>query len=277
MATGNTKAKRTVRKNKKKTAKTFLQRLPYYVLITLVTIVIAVSLIFFYRSFVSPYTLKWKAKHGVIAYPDGKVRGIDISHYQEEIEWNKLRSADIQGEPVSFIFVKATEGSDIIDEYFNQNFYNARKNDIIRGAYHFYSPNTSAERQARLFCKIVQLEGDDLPPVLDIEKIGDLKSSKLQSEVLKWLRIVEKHYGVKPIIYAAYKFKKSYLNTPELNEYPFWIAHYYINELSYKGEWSFWQHTDVGRVDGIKGYVDINLFNGTYEDLVKFTINKGVR
>ena len=86
--------------------------------------------------------------------------------------------------------------------------------------------------------------------------------------------VVEKKYGVKPILYTSYKFKKDYLNEPVFNEYPYWIAHYYINKLEYKGKWVMWQHTDCGKVDGIKGFVDCNIFNGTIQDLDAFTIKE---
>lgn len=236
--------------------------------------VVLIYVVFFYRTFVSPYSFRWKALYGTVTYPEGKVRGIDVSHYQEEINWERLRGARLQGAPLSFIFVKATEGTDIIDENFNQNFYNARKNNIVRGAYHFFSTKTPAAKQARFFCKIVQLEDEDLPPVLDVETIGDLPPQKLRSEVRTWLEMVEQHYGVPPILYTSYKFKTSYLNTKDFDRYPYWIAHYYVDSLAYKGNWHFWQHTDAGRIDGIRGYVDVNVFNGTYEELVKMTLGQ---
>lgn len=262
------------RKNtkRKKTSGNPFRRMPAYLLWGLLIAVVVIYIIFFYRTFVNPYSFRWKALYGTVKYPDGKVRGIDISHYQDEINWDKLRNAQLQGTPVNFIFVKATEGTNILDENFNQNFHHARRNDIMRGAYHFFSTKSSAKQQAKYFCKMVQLEEEDLPPVLDVENIGDYSKEKLQSEVKTWMQIVEKHYGVPPILYTSYKFKTSYLSTPELDRYPCWIAHYYIDSLVYQGEWKFWQHTDAGKVDGIKGYVDVNLFNGTYEDLVNLTI-----
>ena len=77
---------------------------------------------------------------------------------------------------------------------------------------------------------------------------------------------------MKPIIYTGYKFKLHYLNTPAFDEYPYWIAHYYVEKLEYRGKWNFWQHTDCGKVTGIKGNVDCNIFNGSFEDLMKLTI-----
>ena len=121
---------------------------------------------------------------------------------------------------------------------------------------------------------MVQLEEKDLPPVLDVEELGNQTPEQLQREVLSWMKIVEKHYGVKPILYTGYKFRTTYLNTPEFDQYPYWIAHYYVDSLEYQGEWAFWQHTDVGQVDGIKGNVDINVFQGDYQDLMDLTIKE---
>ena len=90
---------------------------------------------------------------------------------------------------------------------------------------------------------------------------------KLQADLKHWLRRVESHYGVKPIIYASYKFKTKYLNDSVFNSYPYWIAHYYVDSVAYKGDWKFWQHTDVGTLPGIKEQVDLNIFNGDMEGL----------
>ena len=119
----------------------------------------------------------------------------------------------------------------------------------------------------------MRLEDGDLPPVLDVEhKPQDRNVEDFQRDILTWLHIVEDKYHVKPIIYTYYKFKESYLNAPVFDDYPYWIAHYYVDKVEYKGTWHFWQHTDVGNVPGIKEDVDLNVFNGTLEDLKKLTI-----
>ena len=262
------------RSKKKQSSRNPFRHIPSFILWSSIALLVVIYIIFFYKTFVGPYSFRWKALYGDTKYPQGLVRGIDISHYQGNIDWDKLRNAQIQGVPVSFVFVKATEGSDLWDENFNQNFHNARKNDIIRGAYHYFSTKTSAKKQAQFYCKMVQLDEKDLPPVLDVEEIGSYAKSQLQAEVKQWMDIVEKHYGVIPILYTGYKFRTSYLNTPDFERYPYWIAHYYVDSLEYKGPWVFWQHTDAGKVDGIKGYVDINIFNGDYQDLVDMTIKE---
>lgn len=95
---------------------------------------------------------------------------------------------------------------------------------------------------------------------------------KLKTAVKTWLDRVEAHYGVKPILYTSYKFKKRYLSDSIFNAYPYWIAHYYVDSVRYEGKWHFWQHTDVGTVPGIEEEVDLNVFNGTMEELLELTL-----
>lgn len=226
-----------------------------------------------YHFFVTPFSFRWKALYGDPVYPSGyEVRGVDISHYQHRVDWEKLRNASIDGAPISFVFIKATEGTDWYDEYFNVNFAQARRNDIIRGVYHYFKPGSDPRKQAEFYLRQVQLEPGDLPPVLDVEESGGLTTEKLRRDVKIWLDIAEKHYGVKPILYTGYKFKLQYLSTPEFADYPYWIAHYYVQELAYKGTWAFWQYTDLGEVSGIGGKVDLNIYNGSIDDLLQLVI-----
>lgn len=264
------KAPKNVRRNIKSAP--FLKRFPKSLIWTLIAIAAVLYVIFLFNTLVKPYSLRWNAVYREFTYPKGTIRGIDVSRYQKDIDWNELKNTKVNGDPLSFVFVKATEGSDIIDKYYNYNFYNARKSKIVRGAYHFFTTKSSAIEQARFFCRTVQLEKGDLPPVLDIETIGNYEKRRLQKEVKVWLDYVEEYYGVKPIVYSSYKFMTDYLDTDSLKKYPCWIAHYYVDSLKYEGAWTFWQHTDVGKVDGIDGFVDINVFNGSYEDLLNLTL-----
>lgn len=236
--------------------------------------VVSVYIWLFYYFFVSPTGFRWRALYGEANYPDGyEIHGVDISHYQGDIDWDDLRNAMIEGSPIRFIMIKATEGSSRVDEKFNDNFYMAREYGYIRGAYHFWSNKSTAREQAYFFLDKVRLEDGDLPPVLDVEhKPKDQSVEDFQRDILTWLHVVEDKYHVKPIIYTYYKFKEKYLNAPVFDDYPYWIAHYYVDKVEYKGEWKFWQHTDVGRLPGIKGYVDFNIYNGSYYDLKKLTI-----
>ena len=263
------KKKATPRKTKKKKVKKWgMPEWLYYVLMGVIVVLFVAG---FYWFFIRPYAYRWKPCYGLKGYgvcmPHGyKVHGIDISHYQGDIDWKMLKQTRQGQFPVQFIFMKATEGGDFADDKFVANFDSARAHGFIRGAYHFYNPKTDAHKQADFFINSVKLEPGDLPPVLDIEKKSrDIK--KLQNDLKIWLRKVESHYGVKPIIYASYKFKTKYLNDSVFDSYPYWIAHYYVDSVKYQGEWKFWQHTDVGTLPGIDEKVDLNIFNGSSTDL----------
>jgi lysozyme len=253
---------------------TFFRRIPLWAIVTGVVLIVAGYVFFFYYFFVNPFSFRWQAIYGEANDPEGfEIRGIDISHYQDRIDWERLRNANVQRVPLRFVFVKATEGVSMIDENFSDNFYQARQNDLIRGAYHFFVPDADARKQARFYLKQVHLEEGDLPPVLDVEKVGRLSSEQLRKAVRTWLEIVEEHYGVKPILYTGASFKKKYLNDSIFNQYPYWIAHYYVEKPTYEGSWKFWQYTDFGKIDGIQGNVDCNIFNGSLQDLRKMTIS----
>lgn len=244
---------------------------------TIIGVIAACYVFFFYFFFVGPYSFRWKAYYGDINYPEGyEIHGIDISHYQGSIDWEKVRNASIKDCPVRFVFIKATEGTNLMDDYFNENFYQAKENGFIRGAYHFFSPLSPGKEQARYFLRQVHLEDGDLPPVLDIETVGNLTPTQIKKEVLDWLNVVESRYGVKPIIYTYYKFKMEYLSDEIFDPYPYWIAHYYVEQVKYQGEWRFWQYTDLGRIPGIRENVDLNIYNGSMYDLLKFTIGSSV-
>ena len=237
--------------------------------------IVAVYVWFFYYFFVSPFGFRWRALYGDLSSPEGyEIHGIDISHYQGTINWEVLRNQGMIDKcPIRFIMIKATEGSTRVDSKFQENFEQALEYGFTRGVYHFYSVHSSAEQQARFFINTVKLQKGDLPPVLDVEhKPKSQTDEEFKKSVLQWLNMVEHHYQVKPIIYTYYKFKMQYLSDEVFDQYPYWIAHYYVDSVAYKGAWKFWQYTDVGKLPGIKGHVDFNIYNGSYYDLRQLTI-----
>lgn len=233
----------------------------------------------FYQLFVAPSGFRWRAIYGDPDYPDGySIHGIDISRYQGNINWNRLRNAMIETAPIRFVIIKSTEGDSHLDRKFRENFMNARESGFIRGAYHFWSNNSSARRQAYFFLAMVDLQPGDLPPILDVEyKPKDITIEEFQQNVLTWLHIVEDRYHVKPILYTYYKFKDLYLSDSRFDDYPYWIAHYYVGKMEYTGPWKFWQHTDAGRLPGIKGYVDLDIYNGNLYELHQMLIPEPMR
>lgn len=255
-----------------------LQKLPSWAWWVGGVMIVLAYVWFFYYFFVGPFGFRWRALYGDVTYPEGyEIHGIDISHYQGEIDWEELRDkGKIKDSPIRFIMIKATEGSTQIDPMFKSNFHESREHGFTRGAYHFWSNKSSGREQAEHFIRNVKLAEGDLPPVLDVENKPKAQTKEeFQESVLTWLRLVEQRYKVKPIIYTYYKFKMQYLEDSVFNEYPYWIAHYYVDKVEYKGEWKFWQHTDCGKLPGIKGYVDFNIYNGSYYDLRCLTIGYG--
>ena len=282
MSTKRTTARRTTRTShtgRRKAARsrrTFLHRYPKWAVVLGAVGMIALYIWCFYYFFVSPTGFRWRALYGDAKYPAGyEIHGIDISHYQVDIDWGLLSNAMVNGCPVRFVIMKSTEGTGKLDETFYENYQSAGDYGFIRGAYHFWSNKSSARDQAYFFLKKVHLNDGDLPPVLDVEhKPKEQSVEDFQRDILTWLHIVEDKYHVKPIIYTYYKFKQSYLSAPVFDDYPYWIAHYYVEKIEYKGPWKFWQHTDAGRLPGIKGYVDLNIYNGSYYDLKQMTIGR---
>lgn len=197
-----------------------------------------------------------------ICIPEGhEIFGIDISHYQGSIDWEALKNGSPDDSPVSFIYMKATEGSDHKDRMFDRNWTKALEHGFTRGAYHYFSLHSSGLAQAEMFIKNVKLEKGDLPPMVDVEEEPKDKREFLQ-ELKIFIAKIEKHYGTKPIVYSGKKYKERHLNDRYFDRYPTWIAHYYVDSLDVENNWTFWQCSDKGRLPGIRHKVDINVFNG---------------
>jgi len=189
----------------------------------------------------------------------GYIVGIDVSHYQDDVDWRSIKETRI-----SFAIVKATEGINWHDRYFDYNWKLIEQAGIIRGAYHFFNFYSSPEKQFENFAKHVHLEKGDLPPVLDVEHAKKMPSKeKIRENVRIWLRMAEKKYKVKPIIYTGRSFYDDYL-AGYFPGYPLWIASYSNKppELSDGLAWTIWQYTDNGKVKGIDHPVDLNYFDG---------------
>jgi lysozyme len=210
------------------------------------------------------------AKHFDVKIPRGyQVHGIDVSRYQHKINWEEVARFREDTLRIDFAFIKATEGKTLSDRYYNYNMENARKHNIICGAYHYYKPHVNSKQQALNFISLVTLTAGDLPPVLDIEEESPYGADNMCKGIKNWLEIVEEHYGMKPVIYTSNSFHRDYLSGKEFEDYPFWIAHHHKATIKTASNWIFWQHSDKARVSGINGYVDINVYNGDLTGLKK--------
>ena len=207
----------------------------------------------------------------VLEKHEGKAVGIDVSEYQGKISWSYVDTIENQY-PLHFVFIRATAGNDAVDRRFKRNWEGAKKNKMIRGAYHYYRPNENSLEQAELFIKTVRLQKGDLPPVLDIEKLPKNQSmTNLKKGLRRWLQAIENHYKVKPIIYTGEKYYDDFLKE-EFSDYLFWIANYNFYREEIQDDWLFWQFTERAAVPGIEGNVDVNIYNGDLQQLQFITI-----
>lgn len=197
--------------------------------------------------------------------------GIDVSHYQKNIDWAAVARGGIQ-----YCFIKATEGPGSVDAFFASNWQAARDAGLMRGAYHFFRPKTPASAQADLFVRTVdQLQPGDLPPVLDLEVPNDWANIPVDGRAalaVTWLESVESRLGVTPIVYLSPSFANEILkNDPALARFPLWIAHYTSAAAPAVPKpwatWTFWQYTDKGKPDGVAGFVDSDRFRGSLDEL----------
>ena len=200
------------------------------------------------------------------------IHGIDVSKYQDIIDWQSVQAMEVENIKIGFAFIKATEGNGNKDRYFNRNWKNAKEAGVVRGAYHFFLATKSGRSQAENFIENVSLEPGDLPPVLDVEQSYGVGETKLRERVKEFLQVVENHYGIRPVIYTNVDFYEQYLEEG-FDEYPLWVAHYLQKDRPriYR-PWQFWQHSETGRVNGIYSKVDFNVFNGDSSDFRRMLI-----
>jgi lysozyme len=202
----------------------------------------------------------------------GKVVGIDVSEFQGTVRWGEVEVLE-EKYPVQFVFIRATAGNNRVDRQFMHNWLGAKKHKIIRGAYHYYRPNENSIEQADLFIKTVRLQKGDLPPVLDIERLPKNQSlDSLKVGLKRWLSKVERHYQVRPIIYSGERYYDDFLKE-EFSEYLFWIANYNFYREKMEDDWLFWQFTEKAYLSGIKGRVDVNIYNGDLQQLQFITVD----
>jgi len=203
-----------------------------------------------------------------------EIHGIDVSKYQQVINWDLVKQMNVEGIQIGFAFIKATEGNINQDRYFKRNWNKAHESGVARGAYHFFLPTKSGRTQAENFIRTVDLEKGDLPPVLDVEQAYGVRNEPLKSRVKEWLDIIEEHYKVKPIIYTNVEFYKAHLQD-EFDGYPLWVAHYLQpRKPRIHRDWHFWQHSEAGRVNGIASRVDFNVFYGDSTDFKNLLLNE---
>ena len=233
--------------------------------------------ILYYFSFKSDKVLQsekaYKARNEDVLFANSsKVVGIDVSHYQGKINWKNVEFVNDKY-PIEFVFIRATQGNDNNDSQFEYNWTECKRYNIVRGAYHYYRPNENSLEQAKNFIKTVKLSKGDLPPVVDIEKLPEEQSiENLKIGLKRFLDKIEEHYEVQPIIYSSGRYYEDFLKD-EFSDYTFWIANYNFINAEVNNDYLFWQFTEQAKIKGIPEKVDVNIYNGSYENLRDLRIN----
>lgn len=182
------------------------------------------------------------------------IHGIDISHYQGEVFWETIG----QNHRTTYVYIKATEGGDRIDQRYADNIYYAHRQGFLVGSYHFFRPRTPLTTQLRNFTTQCQPQSQDLLPLIDVETLGKLSVDAFRDSLSQFLLMVEEYYGVKPLVYSGRNFYNKYLQQL-LDDYPLMIAMYNSDEpptLDDGHPVAAWQYTAQGSIGGINGFVD---------------------
>jgi lysozyme len=207
------------------------------------------------------------------SFSSPSIQGIDVSHFQNTVDWHQVAQAGKQ-----FAFIKATQGLTYVDPQLQTNWPGMKAAGLVRGAYHFYEPGDDPRQQAEFFLETVKLGPGDLPPALDVETANGQSASDIVKGLQVWLSTIQQELGVTPLLYTGRTFWNS-LGTEAFSGYPLWIAEYGVTiPVLPSGwtTWSFWQFSETGTVSGIQGSVDLDVFQGSLEDLRRLAIPEGI-
>jgi lysozyme len=188
------------------------------------------------------------------------IKGVDLSHHLGPVDWQKVA----QSGDVRFAYIKATEGSDFVDNRFSDNWTGAGKQGLARGAYHYFKVTSPGATQAENYMRIVPAVAGCLPPAIDIEEDGWTKEQFVE-ELTDFITAVEAHYGCKPVLYMTYALYEEYIKE-EFDGYPLWIRDLALPPSLGGRQWLFWQYCDRGRAEGIGAAVDLDAFYGSETD-----------
>lgn len=194
---------------------------------------------------------------------DSEVIGIDVSHHQKEINWNKVKYWN--GKPISFVYVKASEGATYQDKKYQDNFYGAKNAGFKVGSYHYFRTTSSVKDQFENFKKTVKRSDQDLRPLIDVEERKNWSKKLFQKNLKEFLELVEDYYGTKPMIYSVNSFYNRNL-AGEFDDYLMMIGRYGPNAPFMKTgqDWTIWQFSEKGKVIGVERLVDIDRLNPQY-------------
>lgn len=207
---------------------------------------------------------------GLYQYEDDYYRtrlGIDVSSYQGTIDWKKVKNAGIEFAILRLGFRGYGDaGKIVLDKSFEENYINARKEGIDIGVYFFSQAINNDEINEEVEFIVENLKGKEItyPVFFDLEKIkndtartDNLTLEEITDMTLNFCRII-KEKGYEPGIYGNAKTFTMKMKLELFNDYQKWYADYQEKPL-YPYDFSIWQYTEKGRIDGISGNVDIDI------------------
>lgn len=185
------------------------------------------------------------------------ITGVDVSHHQGDIDWEAVASSGVK-----FTFIKATEGRDFVDGKFAVNWRGAQAAGVPAGPYHFFTFCSPGAAQAEHFLHTAPPAPGSLPPVADVEFVGNCRSwgdtNSVRAELATFIEHVEKAWGIKPILYVTPDALDRII-ADQFQGYPIWIRSVFTEPpLEAFRSWRIWQFSESGRVPGIVGPVDRN-------------------
>lgn len=202
---------------------------------------------------------------------DGTATGIDVSEFQNTIDWSQVQKAGVE-----FAYIRATEGTTIQDADFVQNWQGAEKAGVLVGPYHYFTTSSPVQSQIDNFVsELKKVDAGNLPPVLDVEDAIQFTNYTVPQRIAmiqQWLDGVQQQTGLQPMLYMSSNFSSTVLgNTAQFDKYKLWVADYTTAAQPVVPQpwttWNFWQHADNGQVPGITGDVDMDYFNGPLKSL----------
>jgi len=193
------------------------------------------------------------------------VSGADLSEKNGSVNWQAFANNDI-----NFLFIKATEGLDRVDAFFESNLQQAHQFGIVAGAYHWFHPQLHAGQQADLFIHTVKSFKKLLPPVVCLETYFT-SMGEMEKNVLTFLRLLENRIKIRPIIYSSETYWRTYLPDAVWGcDYPLWLdkpgAIWPPQVWPWAG-WTFWQFSYQAKLPGIPANLGLNWFNGAMDEL----------
>lgn len=192
--------------------------------------------------------------------------GVDVSAYQGEIDWKKVKASGIDFAMIRLGYRGYESGKLVEDKYAKDNLKGAKEAGLRVGAY-FFSQALSIKETDQEIAYMLEILGDiqlDMPIVLDWEiPASDARTAKMDARTLT---DIQRHYcgqmrdkGYSPMVYFNWHQSENLYYLSELEDYPFWLA-LYQDRMTYPWRVEMWQWTDKGRVPGIAGNVDLNVY-----------------